>query len=201
MKLVMFDFDGVLVDTAELSFSISSKIYPGLKKETWRTWFYGNMYQVEEIKKDVHDGVPMEENPFFKVHGPLVREMSLIEGMKAMIEDLSSQTQLAVVSSGPAGAISDFLERNGVADRFGDVLGAEADLLKTAKIKSLQAQYSIDPAGSVLITDTLGDIREASQTHTSAIGVTWGIHTREELSRGTPSAIVDTVEELRNILL
>ena len=201
MKLVMFDFDGVLVDTAELSFSISSKIYPGLKKETWRTWFYGNMYQVDEIKKDVHDDVPMEENPFFKVHGPLVREMALVDGMKEMIEDLSTRVQLAVVSSGPAGAIQAFLEHNGVADRFGDVLGAEADLLKTAKIKQLQSSYGIAPDVSVLLTDTLGDIREASQTHTHALGVTWGIHTREELSRGTPQAIVDTVEELRNILL
>ena len=50
------------------------------------------------------------------------------------------------------------------------------------------------------MTDTLGDIREGNIAGVQTIGVTWGVHDRETLEKGSPLAIVDTVFELRDTI-
>ena len=57
-------------------------------------------------------------------------------------------------------------------------------------------KYNIKKEEYLLITDTLGDLRESEEAEINSIGVTWGVHRRETLEQGTSIAIVDTFEEL-----
>ena len=47
-----------------------------------------------------------------------------------------------------------------------------------------------------MITDTLGDLREASAVDLKTIAVTWGYHDEETLRKGNPAALVDNPAEL-----
>ncbi|MBU1557929.1 hypothetical protein KKC45_03125 [Patescibacteria group bacterium] len=52
----------------------------------------------------------------------------------------------------------------------------------------------------MFITDTLGDIREASEMDIKSIGVTWGFHNRETLKRGNPFNIAEKPEDLSSAI-
>ncbi len=58
-----------------------------------------------------------------------------------------------------------------------------------------------DAARAVYIGDAAVDVRAAQAVGMDCIAVTWGAGTRAELDAAGPGAIVDTVDELRGLLL
>jgi len=203
MKLLMFDFDGVIVASAEPCFAIHQQLEGDqLTREVWRTYFYGNAFESEQVNMHyVDDPVVSEEKPFFKLYKPIIEAMDPVPGLKELIHDLAKTHTLTIVSSGFSDIIQAFLERHGLRQYFQEVWGADVHKKKTVKIQRLLQQYKATPSDSTFITDTLGDVREAQEVGAMPIGVTWGVHTREILALGAPLCIVDTIEELTNILL
>jgi len=57
------------------------------------------------------------------------------------------------------------------------------------------------PQASAYVGDTAVDMRAAKAAGMGAVAVTWGTGTRESLAEAEPDAIVDTREELREVLL
>ena len=57
-------------------------------------------------------------------------------------------------------------------------------------------KYGIQPNDCVFITDTLGDMREAKAAGVGAIGVSWGFHSRETLSKDEPLRIVESPQDM-----
>ena len=53
----------------------------------------------------------------------------------------------------------------------------------------------------LFITDTLGDIIESNKVGIKSVGVTWGYHTKENLSKGNPFFIAENFDDLRHFLL
>lgn len=51
--------------------------------------------------------------------------------------------------------------------------------------------YGVTANDCVIITDTLGDMKEAAEVNMPSIGVTWGFQKPEVLRQGTPIALVD----------
>lgn len=52
-------------------------------------------------------------------------------------------------------------------------------------------KYATTASNCVMITDTSGDMREASAVNLRTIGVTWGYQTSETLLKMNPAALVD----------
>jgi pyrophosphatase PpaX len=62
-------------------------------------------------------------------------------------------------------------------------------------------RLGVDPADCAYVGDSPFDIRAAKAADMHAVAVSWGgIHPRERLEREEPDAIVDTAEELLNVL-
>ncbi|MNJ52163.1 hypothetical protein D3C77_474840 [compost metagenome] len=51
-----------------------------------------------------------------------------------------------------------------------------------------------------MIGDSIHDMAMAEALQMPRIGVTWGVHDRERLLRHDPLAVVDTMDELRQLL-
>ncbi|PIR47798.1 hypothetical protein COV06_00125 [Candidatus Uhrbacteria bacterium CG10_big_fil_rev_8_21_14_0_10_50_16] len=203
MKLLMFDFDGVIVASAEPCFAIHQQLEGDqLTREVWRTYFYGNAFDSEQV--NIHysdDPVVSEEKPFFKLYKPIIETMDPVPGLKELVHNLAQTHTLTIVSSGFSDIIQTFLERHGLRSYFQEVWGADIHKKKTVKIQRLLDQYQVTPDEARFITDTLGDVKEAQEVGTASIGVTWGVHTRDILALGAPLCIVDTIDELTKILL
>jgi phosphoglycolate phosphatase len=111
-------------------------------------------------------------------------------GMLEVITDLSKKYTLAVVSSSVDSLIEDFLTVHGVRTCFQEIMGSDTHKNKTTKILRLLEKYNVAPNEAIMITDTLGDIREAEAAGVKAIAVAWGFHAEETLQRGNPLLIV-----------
>ncbi len=186
-KLVLFDFDGVLIDTLGICFSINQSIYDDLSLEEYKSFFEGNIYNAVR-----RDGTPKKHHPeFYEIYDNKTREVVIPPVLKLVVEKLAQKYILTIVSSTYSVSIQNILKKEGIDGFFVDVLGADIATDKRIKIKTLLNKYECSPENAVMVTDTLGDIREANECSVKSIGVLWGFHDEETLEKGKPFAVID----------
>ncbi len=191
-KLVIFDFDGVLLDTLFVCHSIDEELFGGNSSvQEYQALFDGNIFSAPGHDKKIVNGQKFE-----RMYEERTREICVPIELQNFVRKLSDQTILAIVSSTPTASIKNILARENIEDCFTDVLGSDIALNKAVKIRSLLAKYSIMPFQAIFITDTRGDMREGKECDVRAIAVTWGFQTREMLEKNESFAVVDTVAEL-----
>lgn len=122
---------------------------------------------------------------------------TFIPGMADVVKKLAPHYALAVMSSNAMTAIRRTLETAGVARCFAHVFSADIASSKTNKLREVLAdplygnirrcspEYVEDEPGSgdevVLVTDTVGDVREGVTAGARVVGVSWGMHSEEAL--------------------
>lgn len=192
-KLVIFDFDGVIVDTLPLGFGLYKENNPSITYRDYQEMSYGNFHDgiVEAQAKGYSRPNDYRERYFEGIQ-------TLSSPLKNIVENLSRKYDLAIVSSGVEKTIKNFLEKEGMTNLFFSVLGVETDKSKVVKLKMLAEKYDLN--NMVYITDTLGDITEAHETGIKSIGVLWGLHDRETLAQGNPEIIIDDPSQLEETI-
>lgn len=191
-KLVMFDFDGVLIDTLFVLYGINTKINKNLSLEEYKNIFTGNIYNALRP-----DGTKKKSHPeFSNLYDNRTRELKVPAVLKDCVKELSGKYDLAIVSSTGNSSIKKILEREGIDLYFQDILGSDVAHSKSDKIKMLLEKYGKNSEDCVFITDTLGDIREAASCRVESVAVTWGFHERASLELGNPVAIIDDPRDL-----
>lgn len=199
MKLVIFDFDGVLADTEEFCYKIHKDVNKTLTWKEWQDFCNGNF-----IDGIINAGI--EERPyiipgdFSKRYKDEIEKINIPKALHEAILSLKNNYQIAVVSSTSGNLIKNFLQKEGILEYFSDILGVEVEANKTIKINSLLKKYELKPNDAIFITDTLGDILEAEKSGVKSIGITWGLHSRETLEKGNPVTIIDDPRDLENTI-
>lgn len=199
MKYLLFDFDGVIVDTINLSYSINNKTDKRQTIEEYRHRFDNNFYSSLPDQKNNIMEIESVRNFFVEYKKGLNRNV-LIEGMDAVIETLAKDYKMFIISSTVSNLIEDFLNEQKLRHYFVEVLGAETERSKTKKIKNVFDKYKTDANNCLFITDTLGDIREAREVNVDSIAVTWGCHSLATLETGNPLFIADKPLELPKLI-
>lgn len=192
-KLVMFDFDGVLINTIEWSFDLHKKHNPNFTREKFDSFVEGNF--IDGIEKAVEEGHIIPKN-WGEKYGEFVMRLTINDILHDSVLHLASKYILAVVSSTPNNFIKNYLEKENIYECFSDLCGADVHKSKVFKINTLLDKYSIRPENAVFVTDTLGDIKEARECNVSSIAVLWGQHGRESLEKGKPFKIIDDPRDL-----
>lgn len=192
MKTILFDFDGVLVDTFSICFSLSSECNENLSLEDYRSFFNGNIYNTKRS-----DGRPIGyRSDFHEKYEIHTRELKVPDELKKLLKNLSSKYTLAIVSSTPTRLIKDILNREDLVSCFTDIYGSDLHRSKVIKIKILLEKYKTLPNNAVFITDTAGDIIEARECDVRSVAVTWGYQKKENLLKEKPLAVVETPKAL-----
>ncbi len=193
-KLVIFDFDGVLVNTLEFSYVIHKEKNPDLTWKKFQDFSNGNF--IDAIKSAESEGGHVIPSNFQEKYQEQMKEINIHKTLHEAILALSEEYIISIVSSTHSYLIDGFLKKENLRDYFSDILGTDVSKSKIIKINSLLEKYNISPNNAVFITDSLGDILEANNCGVRSIGVTWGIHGRENLEKGKPIAILDNPENL-----
>lgn len=200
-KLIIWDFDGVIVDTAKLGHVMMIPRMPDLSFEEYLNLFNGNPY--ESYDSIAHREIESDFDEHAYYAGRL-GEFRIVPPIRLAIESLVKDYTMGIITSSRGSSVAGYLDANNLRQCFQFVLGYEAGLKKTDKIKKVLEELNVDPADAVFITDTLGDLKEAAHCHVSGIAVSWGYHNKEKLQRANPLIIVDKPESLeaaiRNIL-
>ncbi len=193
-KLIIFDFDGVLVNTNEIARRLHKEANPTLSDEYFDRMHDGNF--MENLEKAMREDGYVVQPDWYELYAKGLEELTTEEFLKMLVLDLVAQYTLVIVSSMETKYIERQLAKENISQCFSEVLGSDVNPSKVVKIKNLLARRVIDPANVVFITDTVEDIREGRECGVKSIAVTWGMQDRKKLENEHPNAVVDTVPEL-----
>ena len=126
-------------------------------------------------------------------------------GMDALLAELvAAGVQIGLATSKRRLSAENTVKFAGLADRIAVTVAMEdTELHKPSPQPLLLAlsRLGADPGHSVYIGDAAVDVLAARAAGMDAIAVTWGAGERSGLAAAGPTAIVDTMPELRRLLL
>lgn len=194
-KIIIFDFDGVIADSFEITFSIVKASRPTLTRARYRKQFDGNIY--DALFKDL----VLTEIDFFPEYGRRFKTLGIRNEVKAIIKKLSHNFCLFVVSNTTGSIIKEYLERHEILDCFTEILGSEIETSKVKKFNMIFEKYKILPAETIFITDSAGDIKEAKAAKINFIvGILGGYQGKASLEKAEPKMIAENFNDFYNLI-
>lgn len=217
-RYVLFDFDGTLVDSGAV---IVEAIRAGLDHagvahdhldETALRSHIGvplpHLYPILDVPETGVDRAIAHFQSYFRQHG--ARATVPFPGVADLLFRLRAcGVTLAVATAKPQRTAADVIAHLGWAELFAAVAGANDDETGGAKHEvvgraldqlAALAGGPLRPDAVVMVGDRAGDVAGARDHGIEAIAVTWGFGSREELEGAAPAAIVDTIDELAELL-
>ncbi len=204
-KIILFDFDGTVADTIPTIISILRKIsgefgYDHLKDtgvERFRD------YKISESLKKLH--VPVFKLPFilkranneYKKIIPFAKPIPKVKDLIIRLKKL--KFSLGILSSNKKENIKLFLTHNRL-DVF-DYIYAEKTIFGKAKaLNRFMKRNNFKSDDIIYIGDEIRDIEAAQKNNIKIIAVTWGFNSKKALLKYQPEYIIDSPEELLQII-
>ena len=203
-KLILFDFDGVIVDSFDSVYKINKKaaefVSKKISKKDYINFFKGkfhkNLHNHLQLNKDENKKFLQQKYNVFE--GEYLKS-GLFSFAPDMIEKLSKEASMAIISSAPSETIQKLLEINNLTKKFYNIFGMNKKG-KVENIKKCMIDTSVDAKNTFFITDTIGDVRDAKKVGVKTIAVTWGFHNEDMLRDSNPDYIVHNYNEILDIV-
>ena len=203
-KLVMFDYDGVIVDSLDVfstafidacaAVGVPGFAAPEDLLAVMEDNFYAGMRS-----RGVDDGRVAEV--LRRLGEALIRARHWLKPfplIPQVLGDLGETHAVVIVTSSPAEVVEGWLRSHNVTG-VAEVAGAETARSKVEKIHALMDRF---PGQGVYwyVGDTAGDIREAREAGVTPLGVSWGWHEPEMLIAAGAERIAASPAELLTIV-
>jgi phosphoglycolate phosphatase-like HAD superfamily hydrolase len=207
LKLLIFDFDGTIADTLPTSFELLKKMAPKYNVKMPQTYpAYQKLmeFSVPQILWRLR--IPpfklkklIQENQQLGIE--LLKKCQPFPGIPEALATLSQKYTLTIATSNFSSAVQEFLAHYTLTSYFSDVLGTDTHKDKAVKMKMLMKKFEATPSQTLVITDSLRDLKDAQKVRAITLAVSYGIHSRQTLSSLHPTFIVDSPAELIKTLL
>ena len=209
-KTALFDFDGTVFDTGEgimKSVQYAAEAF-GYSEPDWRALrsFVGPPLSESfaaryGVDSETAKAMTAKYRERYSVEG--VNECELYPGVEQLVRELKScGMNVAVATGKPTAFTVGILKSHGLEGLFDDVLGSEFDGTRGQKwevITELLGRFGRE--GAVMIGDRDNDVRGAKRCNIPCIGVSWGYAEPGELESAGAITVVNSVDELRKILI
>ncbi|MCW1912792.1 HAD family phosphatase [Luteolibacter sp. GHJ8] len=209
LSAVIFDFDGVVIDSHEAHgrswFALADELGQELSQETFHSTFGQRNESILPFLGWAEEGDRERIQQLGDRKEGLYREILRAEGIEplpgvvALLQDLKANgIPCAIGTSTPRANVECVLELTGLADYFGDIAASEdvsrgkpdpEVFLKAA------AKLGADPLFCVVIEDAQVGLRAAKAAGMKALGVTT-THPADALAPENPDRIVDSLAEV-----
>ena len=201
MKVVIFDFDGVLADSFLCFYSLirdsMASIGIDLSEGGYRNLFIGNVHQgfrrligddqkYENFRKFRSDNYDAYYHKF---------QPKLFSGVLEMLVTIKDGHSLAIASSGRRKNIVELLGKNQATHLFKSILATD-EFTKENMLRMILDEHGVGPEETIMVTDTVGDVAIAKEIGMDTIAVCWGFQSKETLKNSFPGTIVESVPEL-----
>ena len=203
---IYFDYDGVLVDSLDILF--------GLFRRSWLDLGLGREPELRDLTHApnltfpdlaARLEIPRSRQPEYLQH---LLELQvnvapippLFPGVRQVLEKLSQDYRLCVVSASARSSIARTLDAHRVATRFERICGAEDGESKSAIIASLDRESELADGRSIMVGDTAGDIRQGRRAGALTVAVTWGYQDVDRLLAEKPDFLADSPQDIASVV-
>lgn len=206
-QLAIFDFDGVLFDSRASALELVDELrllspFGSLPSPT-EVGHFGELYRGRLRHSLLRFGLDAgESQEFFDRHAAGMREralsVTLFPGAASMISSLPMPYYIVTSSYGTV--VAEAFSRAGVHVELDRVMGHEIRATKSAKIASALEVEGVSAASAVYVGDMESDILYCRNVPIDCIAASYGYHPREILEAASPFALVDSVDDLAELL-
>ncbi len=209
-RLVVFDWDGTLVDsTAMIGSAIQSAcrdLGEAIPDDQAARFVIG--LGLADAIRMVAPALPADRHAEFaaryrKHYLHRERDIPLFDGVHELLSELVKANYLLAIATGKSRfGLDRALERSGVAHRFHATRCADEGKPKPhpEMLLHLMDCLGVVPQETLMIGDTTHDLELARNAGVAALAVAYGAHRGDGLARCEPLAIVDSIDELRRWL-
>ena len=218
LRAVLFDLDGTLVQTREASWELFERTNREFNlgiddRQAFFDLFRENFFRA--LAQHCPDTAKLAavKGHFLE----LLRKQytpALVPGLADVVHSLAGSLTLVVLSTNTIATIRRILTQGGIAHCFAHVFAGDVEPDKSVSMRRFLADagYNLgrrcepsydeldDPndatGGVALVTDTVGDVKEAKACGVRAIGVAWGMHTEAELLAAGAETVAVWPQEL-----
>lgn len=207
---VIFDWDGTLIDSVDhiadsLERAAQDLGYPAREREALRHIVGLGM---EEALDQLWPGLTREEMTRLReayAHHFFQRDTTpadLFEGVSELLAGLHGGPTLAVATGKSRPGLDRALSSSGLGRYFPLTRCANETASKPdpLMLRQIVAETAIPVERMVMVGDTIYDMEMARRIGMPAIGVTWGVHSHEQLSGHEPMAIASDLSMLRELM-
>ncbi len=205
MKLILFDFDGVLADTLGdlLQFGQEACDELGVKHtatqhdlnslEIMSFATYGRQLEVPEnlvaefVSRCMAKFSQMPNSP------------NIFDGMTRVVEQLSARHAIGVITGNSTLTVENFLIENGIRNCVSLIFALDQPGSKIEKIVRAKNQLSMDIGDVYYVGDSVSDIHAAREASVKSIAVSWGHQSLARLVDAKPDYVVHSPQELMEI--
>ncbi len=206
MRLLIFDYDGVLADTFAdmLKFAqetcdelgVLHAVLPSDLRDL-EVMSFATFGRACKVPEEMLEGFVRKcTQKFAQKEAP----PAIFDGLSEVIRELSGKNILLIVSGNTTGNVKAFLVHHGLQDCFRGVYGVDMPGSKVEKIQMAQKRFGTGSETVYFVGDSLSDLRAAREAGVKSIAVSWGHQSLEVLVGGRPDAIVHSPAELYPIL-
>ena len=189
----MFDFDGVIVNSCQMGFEINQEYFSDIQYSEIQDWGEGNVYN-RKLREEEGSG---SQTYYFEQYSKRVTELIPVEGIESVFKNLIKQKfKMIIVSSADEEIIKNYLEKYKLEKYFIKIMARKTHTSKVEKFKMVFKEYKIKSKETLLVTDSVGDVKEAHEVKMKAIGVLWGLHERERLERNGVDFVAETPKDI-----
>jgi HAD superfamily hydrolase (TIGR01509 family) len=208
LDLVIFDCDGVLVDSERIAVRIDAELlaelgWPLTEAEVVER-FMGRTYEdmIEVIEAEIADLEPGWEDEFDRRYREaLDAELEPVDGVVEALDAITAPT--CVASSGSHEKIRFTLGRTGLYERFAGRIFSAADVArgKPAPDLFLHAARTLgaDPAACAVVEDSRYGVQAARAAGMRVLAYGGGLTPRDQLA-GPDTVVFDDMRELPGLL-
>jgi len=221
IKHVAWDVDGTLINTAELWIRVVTQYCREhdlpVPNEAAIKFCYGNSawQGFSAWQEAVGPGFPMSQE---QMRGHLYgfydkldirqnahpEELPPFSGIIELVKGLPSQS---IVTSRPREALDTILGHLKIREHFAYINTRECakelhlkDKPAADKLQHVMQQLSVAPGETLMIGDTIMDIGMAKNAGVTAVGVAWGMGTKQDLEDAGADYIVTKVADLKQLI-
>ncbi len=199
IKLAVFDFDGTIADSFEVSLQIAAELLgrPRLSKneiEILRTLPTKVVMKRLGIR---HWQLPRLLFKGRKMMATRISEVTMFAGLGSVFKQLQTAgTKICIMSSNDAQLIDDFLILHQSRNYFDTIIGGVNLFKKAKQLKKIKKTYGVTRHQIVYIGDETRDIAAAKKSGVRSAAVSWGYNSESALKNEAPDILAKTTKQL-----
>ncbi|TAN61874.1 MAG: HAD family hydrolase [Magnetospirillum sp.] len=214
LRLAVFDVDGTLVDSQHNIVSAMTEAWTSLNLGMPRPEQVRQIIGLSLVEAcgvllpwappSLHRSVADAYKEAFRAMRLLPDTLEpLFPGVREALDLLESEGWLLGLATGKSRrGVDSLLDSHGLKGRFVTIQTADDNPSKPnpAMLKRAAEDCGLDPCDIVMIGDTAYDMTMAAAARTGAVGVSWGYHSLDELHKAGAQVVLDTLDNITEVL-